>query len=133
MKADAGATKRLRREEVFGLACAVREEPQAVARWCGGILLDAPANSFFGQQAGDEGEIRFTILDAETSHRDLGHERSHLVAPLPGRMLAVARKHPLDDLDQPQLLEDTIVADLRKQPGPGHHVEPVAPETAIGV
>ena len=48
-------------------------------------------------------------------------------------MLAVARKHPLDDLDQPQLLEDTIVADLRKQPGPGHHVEPVAPETAIGV
>lgn len=80
------------RDRVFGEAQAVGEETQAMAGEGFGVFINVPADTLFGQQAGNEGApqryfllgvVGFAVLDAVAARPGVGQEAGDFFAPIP--------------------------------------------------
>ena len=107
------------RQDVFGEALAVGEEAQAMAGRGFLVFFDAPAEAFFGQQAGDEGApqgyilrgvLGFAVLHAVAARPGIGQEAGDFVAPLPGGDIRIIGEGGFADVDDGRFLKGAVVA-----------------------
>ena len=117
---------------IFREAQVVSEEAQAVASRGILVVLDTPADAFFGQQPGDEGVVAFTVLHAVAAWPGIGEKAGNFFAPLPGGNVGVVGKNGFDDLHDGLFLKDTVMPAAPEEPDPGNDGEAVAGETTVG-
>ena len=104
---------------------------QAVARTV--LMFEPEEQTFFGQQALQEGEIAFTILHGHAALR-VGRRVGEEPAPLGNQFglgLPVAEEF-VDDFDDALVLEEIVVLIVAKHRQPGLNDQPVTRKAAIG-
>jgi len=101
-------------ENVFRETLAVGKEAQTMAGRGLVVFFDAPAESFFGEQAADEGVVGFTVLHAVAAGPGVGKKTGNFVAPLPRGDVGVVGKNRFGDVDDGFVLKDAVVTATAK-------------------